>query len=182
MTGEKWILSIKRLLLWFAMTSFLTFLCSCATTMKVIPQVKQTDSADFRLKGKVIYEGNKEYLPRVLIDEPVTIPKIEFRYAYDVFYGKRDVPDVLALYNPLTIVGFPTGENTVTVTGRLDILKGEEVIKSYGSTCILEKTRNLFSEGTFTEMRRKGIMAVRDNIESQICSDKGNLERLLAPE
>jgi hypothetical protein len=117
-----------------------------------------------------------------LIDEPVTKPKIDLKYSYDVLYGKQDVPEVLALYNPLTIVGFPTGENTVTVIGRLDILRGGEVIRSYGSTCILEKTRNLFSEGTFTEMRKKGLIAVRDNIENQICSDKNNLEKLLATE
>jgi hypothetical protein len=150
--------------------------------MKIDPQVKQTDNVDFRLKGIVIYEGNREFLPRVLIDEPVTKPKIDLKYTYDVLYGKQDVPEIVALYNPLTIVGFPTGENTVTVMGRLDILRGGEVIRSYGSTCILEKTRNLFSEGTFTEMRKKGLLAVRDNIESQICSDRDNLEKLLAPE
>jgi hypothetical protein len=164
------------------MNMFFIFLYSCATTMKIDPQVKQKDNIDFRLKGIVIYEGNKEYLPRVLIDERVTEPKIDLKYTYGVFYGKKEVPDVLALYNPLTIVGFPTGENAVTVIGRLDILRGGEVIRSYGSTCILEKTRNLFSEGTFTEMRKKGLIAVRDNIESQICSDRNNLEKLLAPE
>jgi len=150
--------------------------------MKIDPQVKRPDNIDFQLKGIVIYEGNKEFLPRVLIDEPVTKPKIDLKYSYDVLYGKQDVPEVLALYNPLTIAGFPTGENTVTVIGRLDILRGGEVIRSYGSTCILEKTRNLFSEGTFTEMRKKGLIAVRDNIENQICSDKNNLEKLLATE
>jgi len=150
--------------------------------MKINPPVKQTDNIDFRLKGKLIYEGNKEYLPRVLIDEPATNPKIEFKYTYGVFYGKQDVPGVLALYNPLTIVGFPTGENTVTVIGRLDILRGEEVMKSYGSSCVLEKMRNLFSEANFTEMRKKALIAVRDNIDSQICSDKNNLEKLLTPE
>jgi len=150
--------------------------------MKIEPQVKPPESIDFGMKGKVIYEGNKEYLPRVLIDEPVTNPKIDLKYTYDVFYGKKDVPNALALYNPFTIVGFPIGENTVSVIGTLDILRGEEVIKSYRSICILEKTRNLFSEGTFTQMRRKALIAVRDNIEGQICSDKNYLETLLAPE
>jgi hypothetical protein len=157
---------------------FSILLHGCATTMEIKPQVAQIEKTDFRIKGKIIYEGNKEYLPRVLVDQPISDNQLVFKYMYKAIYGKHDVPDLVALYNPLTIVGFPTGENTLTILGKLDVLKGEEVIKSYTATCILEKTRSLFSEGTFTEMRKKGLIAVRNNIEIQMYLDKDYLEKL----
>lgn len=169
-----------RLLFWGISICFI-LLCGCATNMKIVPEVKQIDNIDFQIKGVIVYEGNKEYLPRVLSNEPASNSKLTFKYTYDVIYGKHDVPSAAALLNPLTITGFPTGENTTTVIGKLDVIKKEEVIKSYSSTCILKKTQNLFSERTFTDLRRQGLLAVRDNIEVQIYLDKSYLEKLLIP-
>ncbi len=182
MLREKWAQDIPKRLLSFGFSMFFVILCGCATTMRVNPQVTKMENIDFQIKGKIICEGNKEYLPRILVDEPVPNPKFVLKYVYNAVYGKHDVPDLVALYNPLTIVGFPTGENTVTIIGKLDVMKGEEVIKSYIATCVLEKTRSLFSEGTFTEMRKKGLIAVRNNIEVQVYLDKNYLENLLASE
>jgi hypothetical protein len=177
---ESWHIYTRLLSLGFSI--FFIFLYGCATTMTVNPQVTQIDNINFRIKGKIICEGNKEYLPRVLVEELVPNSKLSFRYTYNAIYGKHDVPDLVALYNPLTIVGFPTGENAVTIIGKLDVMEGEEVIKSYSATCILEKTRSLFSEGTFTEMRKKGLIAVRNNIEVQIYLDKSYLRKVLSSE
>lgn len=154
-------------------------LYSCATTMEVTPKVEQINNIDFRIGGRVICEGNREYLPRIINDEPVSDSKLTFQYTYNALYGKHDIPEVIALFNPLNIVGFPTGENSLTIIGKLDILKGKKVIKSYTATCVLEKTRNLFSEGeTFSEIRKKGLIAVRDNIEVQIYQDRDFLSKL----
>ena len=177
MLGGNVVQCINAQRLYLLIGIFFILLYGCATTMEIKPQVAQIDNVDFRIKGKIIYEGNKEYLPRVLVDEPISDNQLIFKYMYKAVYGKHDVPDLVALYNPLTIVGFPTGENTLTIIGKLDVLKGEEVIKSYMATCILEKTRSLFSEGTFTEMRKKGLIAVRDNIETQMYLDKDYLEK-----
>lgn len=158
----------------------LILLYSCATTMEVTPKVEQINNMDFRIGGRVICEGNREYLPRIINDEPVPDSKLTFQYTYNALYGKHDIPEVIALFNPLSIVGFPTGENTLTIIGKLDILKEKEVVKSYIATCILEKTRSLLSEGeTFSEMRKKGLIAVRDNIEVQVYQDRDLLKKLL---
>ncbi|MEW6571699.1 MAG: hypothetical protein AB1390_11115 [Nitrospirota bacterium] len=150
------------------------------TAMEVTPKVSQIDNMEFRLKGKIVYEGNKEYLPRILIDESVPDSDYAFRYTYNADYGGRDTPDVVAFINPFNVVGFPTGKNTLIITGRLDILKGEEILKSYIATCALKKTRSLLVEGeTLSEMRKKGLIAVRDNIEVQVCQDRELLHKLL---
>lgn len=161
----------------FSLTSILLY--GCATTMEVTPQVAPIDNVNFRIKGKVIYEGNKEYLPRVIIDESVSNAEVTFQYSYNAIYGKHDVPAIIALYNPLDIVGFPTGGDELTIVGKLDILKGVEIIKSYAATCILKKARSLYSTTNFSELRKKGLITVRDNIEAQMYQDKDFLNQFL---
>ncbi len=157
----------------------LLFLCACTTTMTTNPQVAALGDPNFRISGKVIYDGNREYLPRTIADEPGADVGLTFQYRYNAVYGSRDVPDMIALLNPLDIIGCPTGNAKLTIIGRLDILKGGKVIKTYTATSVGKRTRNLFSEGgTFSEMRKKGLMAVRDNIEAQMYQNRDFLNTL----
>lgn len=159
---------------------FCISLISCGARMTIIPPTGQVSHFDFQIKGNVIYEGDKVYFPRVIIEEPDSKSGLTFHYVYHEAYETKDVPDICALFNPLNFIGFPTGESTLKVEGKLDILKGKEIVKSYNVNCALEKTRNLYYEGeTFSEMRAKGLIAVRDNIESQMWQDRDFLRKLL---
>ena len=154
-------------------------LSGCAAKMVTTPEIQASPNADVRLQGKILYDGNREYLPRMLADASIDPIELGFRYSYDVKYGRDSVPRVLPLFNPLTIVGFPIGEDTLAVEAHLAILKGEEVIKTYTAACLLESTRNIFWPGeTYSELRRKGLMAVRDNIENQMLRDREFLSTL----
>lgn len=152
---------------------FLVILCGCATSMTVTPKIQDNGNGNFQIAGNLACEGNTQYAPRCIVNNPNTPSTLTFQYKYLAMYGKHDIPNAVALFNPLTIVGFPTGENTLTVTGKLDVMKGGEILKTYTSTCVLEKTRNIFSEGeTFSEIRKKGLFAIRDNIEAQLYQDR----------
>jgi hypothetical protein len=150
-----------------------TFLCSCTPTMVVTPQIMENNmKSDFHVRGMLEYDGNRDYLPRTIKDDSGQTV-ISFIYQYQITYGRDKIPQALPLFNPLTIVGFPIGENTIAVTGNLKVLKGKEVIKSYTATCGLEKVRSIFSEGdTFSELRKIGLLTVRDNIELQMYQDR----------
>lgn len=152
----------------------IVLLSSCATNMAITPQVSEVNVSDFKLKGKVEYDCNKEYLPRTIVNEDENVNQyIIIQYSYTETYGRDNTPQALPLFNPLSLVGFPIGENTLVINGKLIILKGKEVIKEYSATCGLEKMRSIFSEGeTFSELRRKGLLAVRDNIEYQMYQDR----------
>jgi hypothetical protein len=175
---ENWYMN-KRILC-LAMSLFLIFfILGCATKIAVSPQVKEMDHVDFQIKGKIIFEGNKEYLPRAITEGAVSDDGLTFHYVYKAIYGEQDIPDIVAWVNPLHLAGFPTGQNTLTITGKLDILKGTNLIKSYSALCGLEKTRSLFWEGeTFSSLRKKGLIAVRDNIETQMKQDRDFLYKL----
>lgn len=157
------------------------FLSGCAAKMTVTPQVAEIDiKSDFQIGGVIEYDGNKDYLPRT-IKEDSRQADLSFKYEYQIVYGRDKTPQAIPLFNPLTIVGFPIGENTMAVTGNLTILKGKEVIKEYKATCGLEKVRSLFSEGeTFSELRKKGLLTVRDNIELQMHKDRDILSSLVS--
>lgn len=151
----------------------------CATNIAVTPQIKGNEiRSSFQVVGKVEYDGNKDYLPRT-IKESSAQTDISIKYEYLITYGRDKTPQALPLFNPLTIVGFPIGEDTMVITGNLTIFKGKEIIKAYTATCGLDKTRSLFSEGeTFSDLRKKGLFTVRDNIEIQMCSDSDTLSNL----
>jgi hypothetical protein len=156
------------------------FLSGCATNIVVTPQAMENDiKSSFQVAGIVEYDGNKDYLPRT-IKESSAQSDISIKYEYQITYGRDKTPQALPLFNPLTIVGFPIGEDTMVVTGNLTLSKGEEVIKAYTATCGMEKTRSIFSEGeTFSELRKKGLLLIRDNIEIQMCGDKEFLLKLI---
>jgi threonine synthase len=56
------------------------------------------------------------------------------------------------------------GKNSVAVRGRLEIVKGTEVVKTYESNATLTSRASLLYEGeTYSEMRRRGLLGVRDS-------------------
>jgi len=148
-------------------------LSGCATNVIITPDVAAIAAGDFSLSGTIDYDGNKEYLPRTVSADASSVRTLTLRYRYEVTYGRDAVPQVLPLFNPLTIVGFPIGADTVVVTGKLEILGGSSTVKTYSAVCMLDKHRTIFSEGeTMSEIRKRGLLAVRDNIESQMYADR----------
>jgi len=161
---------------------------ACASKQKTLisPDVPRLTDGGFRIKGRISYEGNKDYLPRTIIDEVSSGSPLTFQYIHATSYGLRDVPALVALLNPFTLAGSPLGENTVTSAGTLSVMKENEAVKSYSAICSIEITRNLYSgELTFSEMRRESLIAVRNNIESQLYQDREfliNLNRVTVRE
>jgi hypothetical protein len=144
--------------------------------MVTTPDIAVIPTGDFSLGGEIDYDGNKEYLPRTVTADASLGHPLILRYRYEVTYGRDAVPPVITANNPLTIVGFPIGADTVVVIGKLEILKGGAVVKTYSAVCMLDKTRTIFSEGeTLSEIRKRGLLAVRDSIEAQMYADRDML-------
>jgi hypothetical protein len=160
---------------WIAIILICIGLPACGGKQKMLisPDVPKLTDGGFRIKGRISYEGNKDYLPRTMVDEASSESPLTFQYIHATSYGLRDVPALVALLNPLTLVGSPLGDNTVTSAGKLSVIKENEAVKSYSAICSMEITRNLYSgDLTFSEMRRTSLIAVRDNIESQLYQDR----------
>ena len=146
--------------------------------MVAAPQIDPVAKIEFSLPGKILYEGKRDYLPRTLAG--VADSDLTLKYTYDVVYGKDKTEQAAVLYNPLTILGFPIGEDMIAASGKLEIARGDELLKTYTATCGFEKTRNLFYEGdTFAELRLRALACVRENIEAQMQGEREFLSKLI---
>jgi hypothetical protein len=155
-------------------------LTACATTISVVPPLGNV-KAVCRLHATISYDGKPDYLPAALIADTIPQSSTTVRYTFEAQYGLKETNAFLALVNPLTLFGFPTGSGNLVVTGRVDFLRGQSVVRSYGAAASLERASNVFSEGeTFTELRRRGLLLVRDNLTAQLCKDERTLQTLLA--
>ena len=104
--------------------SAVILLSGCTPNMVTTPDIAVIPTGDFSLGGEIDYDGNKEYLPRTVTADASLGHPLILRYRYEVTYGRDAVPPVITANNPLTIVGFPIGADTVVVIGKLEILKG----------------------------------------------------------
>lgn len=149
--------------------STIFILTGCATsTIIVKPDLKDTHiSKKALLKGKIDYDKtNKEYLP-TMIEKGNT--NLTLRYRYTVKYNTEGVEnDALNLFNPLLFVGFPLSESDLLVSGKLTVLKYGKVVETFESSCIARDTRNLFDTGGSSEDRKKCLLKIRYNIDTQI--------------
>lgn len=168
-----------RLLILFAGILFLTLGCGplkkTIAPIVVNPPINEAESSsDFQVYGKVIYEGNKNYLPtRIKEDNTDSNPKFTLKYSYDVHYGSGDTPDHWQ-YTFAAAGGASLGKDSVLVIGILEIIEGNKVVKTYNATAQTEQTRYLSEESeTFTELRQRCLLAVRDNIDLQLQKDQG---------
>jgi len=154
-----------------------TLFSGCTSDMQVRPEIELQSIDNYRITAKVVFEGNRDYLPRVLQDSPAGKDGITVDYRYDISH-KGTNHDAIALFNPLSIVGFPSGSNQLTLLAELKILRNGALIKNYQAACAIEQQTGLWSFRTLTEMRRDGLLALRDNIESQLVQDRKYIESL----
>lgn len=135
-----------------------------------------------RLLGRIEYSGNAEYLPRMLAADSDSGSKAVYRYSYTVSY-EAPGEHPLTVFNPLLIVGMPKGTDAVVVAGVLEIVKDGTLLKRYEKSVVLKKDKTVFSEGeTLTEMRKKGLLLVRDQIDLQLVEDQQILAKQLNTE
>ena len=63
------------------------------------------------------------------------------------------------------------------VLGLLTLEHDGKTIKSYRETITLEKSKSIFSEGeTLTEIRRQGLLRLRDVIDARLSADRAVLQ------
>jgi len=152
----------------------------CSTTTVVTPGNVTPAPPDCRVFGHVAYDGNRDYLPGVLVDDPTRPPDSVLHYAHEDRYGRDDLPAGVQLVNPLHLVGMPTGSGSLSLLARLDVMRDGRIVRSFAAAATLERSESMFSEGeTFTAMRRKGLLLLKQNISAQVCADRRVTQAIL---
>lgn len=130
------------------------------------------------LPARVEYHGNPEYLPATVVeaapdraDPPAVVYRTETRY-------RNSSP--LHIFNPLLSFGYPGIGADVHVSGRLELRAGAEPVKVYAAECTVKMRRSVWrwNGPSQTELRTRGLVAVRESIEAQMLADAASLEAL----
>lgn len=160
----------------------LACLTACETQVTLTPTVSAQAPPACVIAAPLSYDGQPVYLPQVISAEPaVDHGTTLLRYSYNAQYDGKQQATALQPFNPLLIVGFPTGSNAITVSGLLEVVRDGKPVRAYAAACALKRSSTVFSEGeTMTALRRRGLLLVRDNISAQICHDQQGLRALLA--
>jgi hypothetical protein len=160
----------------------LLLLFGCQTTppvrIVVQPVVLKIDNALPILRGRIIFDGKEEYLPRTIGMIGLRHDGLTIRYEYE------DADDRYQDYHRIqddrfrSLLGdwYPSYTKVTVVLGRVTVLKGENILKSYKAIAAVSTP----TKGglTLTEMRRIGLLEVRDNIEGQMYQDSDYLRGL----
>ena len=163
-----------------AASQALVVLAGCATSVKVVPEMAAGARSDCKVVGHISYDGNPQYLPTVLVEKASSPAGAVLRYTHEAGYGLNQAPAEVQLVNPLHLVGLPTGKESVCIVGRLEVIRDGSVVRSFAAVAVMERSNSMFTEGeTFTEMRRRGLLLVRDNISEQICADQPATQAIL---
>lgn len=156
------------------------WLAGCAATVSVTPKVSEK-AAVCQIRATVQFDGKPEYVPGVLIGDASVHSAARFLYSFEAQYGLDEYNAFFVAVNPLSLVGFPTGSDNLVVTGRIDLLRGETIVRSYAAAASMKRTPTIFGEGeTFTDMRRRGLLLVKENLSAQLCQDQSTLTPLLS--
>lgn len=156
----------------------LIFFNGCSNKMIIEPTVLKKDFSSKQIKANII--GKKTFLPDTIIQDENSLIIIDYTISekYDI-NGKDS--DVLNLFNPLLIVGFPLGDNLLLIDSNLKIIKDKVLIKEYSAKCLYTYTRNIFGNPDFTSMRNECLEEIKNNLNSQIINNinKGYLDEVL---
>lgn len=157
------------------LVSIWALLTACAETRISVPPPSSAAPIAPFVCGKLEYAGsNPEWLPRALRDVPSDAHRV-LRFEYELEYGIDD-ESAFDLFNPFLIFGATKSEDAIYVLGVLRISKDGEHIKDYRQQITLDKAKSIFSEGeTLTEMRRQGLLRLRDVMDAALQADRSAL-------
>ena len=151
-------------------------LAACAPTRISRPPPPVALGETGFLCGQLQYTGsNSEWVPRALRDMPSDTTRT-LRFAYEIEYGIDD-ESAFDLFNPLLILGATKSKDSMYVLGVLTLTQDGKTLKDYRETITLDKSKSVFSEGeTLTEMRRQGLLRLRDLIDARLAADRATLQ------
>lgn len=158
---------------------YIILFTGCSDKMIVEPTISTEQSSPTnQIRANLI--GKKTFLPEVIVKDEKSLINIDY-IIYETYDINGKDTDVLNLFNPLLLVGFPLGDNLLLISSNLKIVKNNIVIKEYNSKCLHTYTRNLFTNPDFTSMRNECLKNMKDNINSQIINHikKGDLNEVL---
>ena len=155
----------NKSILFFGLCAGVLF-SGCGTKTQIAPNLENFVTNSHRIYAKFASQKDymKKYLPKnISLNENAKISVI-YEFADN---AKSSSWDEANLFNPLALVGFPSGNNNLTIAGNLKFYNDKTELK-FSSVCVASKSRSLFSDADFTELRKIRAQQLAENLEKQI--------------
>ncbi len=146
-------------------------LAGCAS-ISTSPRVTGGATGTTAVQGALDFDGNRDFLPAPLLALPPAEPGSTrvFRYRYDVHYDDTDL-SALALFNPLTILGCPTGSVSVVTDATLEVTSSGDTVRRYAARTVASRLRTIYSGDPLSELRSRALRASAQSIAEQLAAD-----------
>lgn len=151
----------------FSITLLALFILQgCGYNIQIAPNVTKT-THDYKFIAKL--ENTKEYMIKYLPPN-ITSGESELNANYEFIYTGQEGEtnfDSINIFNPLVLFGFPMSKDTFNMIANLRVFNEHGEIK-FSSACLSNVSRNIFKNTNMTELRKKCIDRMRENLQTQI--------------
>jgi hypothetical protein len=145
----------------------------------VAPPQKEGAAAPLPFKGRLL-DGNPQALPPAVAASLSNSSDIVFNYREELSHDHYTVPLALSAFDPLTYVGYPLGNYSVTAFASLGVSQGDRVLGDYTAKVHLTREYTLYYQPTYIELEHAAKAAVRQKIDEQLYRDAGRIAQAAA--
>jgi hypothetical protein len=139
----------------------------------------ETAPVPLPFKGRLL-DGNLKALPPAVAASLSNSSDIIFNYREELSHDHYTVPLAVSAFDPLTYVGYPLGNYSVTAFASLGISQGDRVLGDYTAKVHLTREYTLYYQPTYIELEHAAKAAVRQKIDEQLYRDAGRLAQAAA--
>jgi len=139
----------------------------------------QAAAVPLPFKGRLL-DGNPKALPPAVAASLSNSSDIVFNYREELSHDHYTVPLALSAFDPLTYVGYPLGNYSVTAFASLGISQGDRVLGDYTAKVKLTREYTLYYQPTYIELEHAAKAAVRQKIDEQLYRDASRLAQAAA--
>jgi hypothetical protein len=150
-----------------------------ASAESTTPPQPETAPVPLPFKGRLL-DGNPKVLPPAVAASLSDSSNIVFNYREELSHDHYTVPLALSAFDPLTYVGYPLGNYSVTAFASLGISQGDRVLGDYTAKVHLTRDYTLYYQPTYIELEHAAKAAVRQKIDDQLYRDANRLAQAAA--
>jgi hypothetical protein len=121
-------------------------------------------------KGRLV-EGDPTELPPAIAAALAKDAPLKFTYREELTHDEYHIPPIVTAFDPVTYLGAPLGDYSVTASATLTISEGNRTIADYTAKARVSKSYNVYSEPKHSELERAARDAVRKRIEQKLYAD-----------
>jgi hypothetical protein len=139
-----------------------------------VASVAPFDAVPLPFRGRLA-QGEPNALPPAVAKSLSNNSPITFSYREELTHDEYHLPLIVTALDPVTYIGAPLGDRSVTAFASLTIIRGDKVLGDYTAKARVSKSYTIYSEPTHAELESEARAAVREKIDDKLYQDADKL-------